>query len=104
VRPAAARPIPQAGPLIQEEDLLFAAMEDHRMGGEGGPIDAMREEHRIGRALVGAMNEAAPKAEHGRGAPTEIRVTGPIGKLSGGSSRSRSTARRDSRSSRLHPS
>lgn len=42
-----------------EEDLLFTAMEDHGIGGEGGPIDAMREEHRIGRALVRAMNESA---------------------------------------------
>jgi hemerythrin-like domain-containing protein len=45
----------------KEEDLLFAAMEDHGLGGAGGPIDAMREEHRIGRGLVRAMNEAAPK-------------------------------------------
>ena len=44
-----------------EEDLLFTAMEDHGMGGSGGPIEAMREEHRTGRALVRAMNEAAPK-------------------------------------------
>jgi len=45
----------------KEEDLLFAAMEEHGMGGEGGPIDALRDEHRTGRALVRAMNEAAPK-------------------------------------------
>jgi hemerythrin-like domain-containing protein len=45
----------------KEEDLLFAAMEDQGMGGEGGPIDAMRAEHRIGRSLVRAMNDAAPK-------------------------------------------
>lgn len=45
----------------KEEDLLFAAMEDHGMGGEGGPIDTMREEHRTGRALVRAMNESAPE-------------------------------------------
>jgi hemerythrin-like domain-containing protein len=45
----------------KEEDLLFAAMEDHGLGGEGGPIDALREEHRTGRALVRAMNDAAPK-------------------------------------------
>jgi hemerythrin-like domain-containing protein len=44
----------------KEEDLLFAAMEDHGMGGEGGPIEAMREEHRTGRALVRAMSAAAP--------------------------------------------
>jgi hemerythrin-like domain-containing protein len=44
-----------------EEDLLFAALEDHGMSGEGGPIDGLREEHRIGRALVRGMNDSAPK-------------------------------------------
>jgi hemerythrin-like domain-containing protein len=45
----------------KEEDLLFAAMEDHDMGGAGGPIDAMREEHRVGRALMRTMADAAPR-------------------------------------------
>ena len=44
-----------------EEDLLFAAMEDHGMGGAGGPIDAMREEHRTGRAMVRGMADTAPR-------------------------------------------
>jgi hemerythrin-like domain-containing protein len=55
----------------KEEDLLFAAMEDRGMGGVGGPIDAMREEHRFGRALVRAMNEAVPKLST---APAEARA------------------------------
>jgi hemerythrin-like domain-containing protein len=49
----------------KEEDLLFAAMEDHGVGGPGGPIDAMREEHRFGRSLVRSMADALPRLHAG---------------------------------------
>jgi hemerythrin-like domain-containing protein len=48
----------------KEEDLLFTTMEEHDLGA-AGPIAAMREEHRQGRALVRAMAAALGRLQAG---------------------------------------
>jgi hemerythrin-like domain-containing protein len=47
----------------KEEDVLFAALEEHGLG--GGPVDALREEHRYGRTLVRTMAAAVPAMRDG---------------------------------------
>jgi hemerythrin-like domain-containing protein len=42
----------------KEEDLLFAALEEHGLDGGTGPIAVMREEHQAGRSFVAAMADA----------------------------------------------
>ena len=51
-----------------EEDLLFAAMEEHGLAAPDGPLDAMREEHRHGRSLVRRMADAMPDLDAGEAA------------------------------------
>lgn len=46
----------------KEEDLLFVALEEH---GAGGPVSAMRDEHRHGRELVRRMSAALDLARGG---------------------------------------
>ncbi|HSJ33369.1 MAG TPA: hemerythrin domain-containing protein [Longimicrobiales bacterium] len=43
-----------------EEDVLFTTMEEHGLAAAGGPLEAMREEHRYGRSLVRTMADAIP--------------------------------------------
>jgi hemerythrin-like domain-containing protein len=43
----------------QEEDVLFPALEEQGMG--DGAIDALREEHRSGRALLRSIAEIVPR-------------------------------------------
>jgi hemerythrin-like domain-containing protein len=49
----------------QEEGLLFPELEATGMPREQGPIAVMLEEHRIGRALVGRMQDALPGIRDG---------------------------------------
>jgi hemerythrin-like domain-containing protein len=51
----------------KEEDLLFAALEEHDAEGTAGAISLMREEHRYGRALVAQMDHAADRMAGGDG-------------------------------------
>jgi hemerythrin-like domain-containing protein len=44
----------------KEERLLFPALEAAGVPRPGGPIEVLLEEHEQGRALVGALREAAP--------------------------------------------
>ena len=48
-----------------EEDVLFTTMEEHGLAAEGGPLEAMREEHRYGRSLVRGMADAIPALGNG---------------------------------------
>ena len=48
-----------------EEDVLFTAMEEHGIAAAGGPLEAMREEHRYGRSLVRAMADVIPALGNG---------------------------------------
>jgi hemerythrin-like domain-containing protein len=49
----------------KEEDLLFAALEEHGIAGSDGPVDALREEHRVGRTLVRNLADAVPRLRTG---------------------------------------
>lgn len=49
----------------KEEDRLFPAMEAAGIPREGGPIEVMLEEHRLGRELVRRMAEAAAGIREG---------------------------------------
>jgi hemerythrin-like domain-containing protein len=46
-----------------EEDVLFTTMEEHGLA--GGPLDAMREEHRVARTLVRALADTLPAIRAG---------------------------------------
>jgi hemerythrin-like domain-containing protein len=60
----------------KEEDLLFAALEDHGVPGGDGPIAAMREEHRAGRVIVAGMAAASQRHRAGAaGALDELLAT-----------------------------
>jgi hemerythrin-like domain-containing protein len=52
----------------KEEDLLFAALEEHGLPAEEGPLGMMRAEHRLGRSLVGALRAASERLRGGDGA------------------------------------
>jgi hemerythrin-like domain-containing protein len=61
----------------KEEDLLFAALEEHGVAGDDGPVAAMREEHRYGRELVGRMAAAVELLGAGAAdAPAALRRDG----------------------------
>jgi hemerythrin-like domain-containing protein len=49
----------------KEEDLLFAALEEHDADGTAGAIALMREEHTYGRTLVAQMDQAADRLARG---------------------------------------
>lgn len=49
----------------KEEDTLFPAMEANGFPSDAGPTAVMRHEHRVGRELVRAMQEALPAAVSG---------------------------------------
>lgn len=49
----------------KEEDVLFAALEEQGLPGDAGPIGALRDEHREGRAMVRAMLTALALARGG---------------------------------------
>ncbi|HSK17644.1 MAG TPA: hemerythrin domain-containing protein [Longimicrobiales bacterium] len=55
-----------------EEDVLFTTMEEHGIAAAGGPLEAMREEHRYGRSLVRVMADAIPALGNGH---AEARAT-----------------------------
>lgn len=48
----------------KEEDLLFAALEEHGIQGADGPIAALRTEHRHGRDLVRGMTATLDRARN----------------------------------------
>ena len=58
-----------------EEDVLFTTMEEHGLAAAGGPLEAMREEHRYGRALVRVMADAIPALGDGDAAARAAFVT-----------------------------
>jgi len=47
----------------KEEDLLFPAMEESGIPRDGGPIEAMLQEHDLGRSFVKGMREAKTQQE-----------------------------------------
>ncbi|HZD23000.1 MAG TPA: hemerythrin domain-containing protein [Acidimicrobiia bacterium] len=49
----------------KEEDLLFPRLTERGLSGEAGPITAMLEDHRMGRAYVGQMADSIDEAEAG---------------------------------------
>jgi hemerythrin-like domain-containing protein len=49
----------------QEEDLLFPELESRGMPRDAGPLAVMLQEHEMGRAFVGHMRKALPKARDG---------------------------------------
>jgi hemerythrin-like domain-containing protein len=44
----------------QEEKILFAAMQDHGVSGETGPLADLLHEHIVGRALISVLGDIAP--------------------------------------------
>ncbi|MGE5283764.1 MAG: hemerythrin domain-containing protein [Actinomycetota bacterium] len=57
----------------KEEDILFPAMEQAGVPGEGGPIGVMLAEHRSGRENIRKMGEAAERLGKGdRGATSQF--------------------------------
>ena len=47
----------------KEEGILFKVLEKHGVPVEGSPIGVMLEEHKLGRQLIGLMNEAVQAAD-----------------------------------------
>lgn len=57
----------------KEEDLLFETLTEHGFSRDVGPIAVMLEEHRLGRALVRQMADAASAYEGDAGAWSSVR-------------------------------
>ena len=49
----------------KEEDLLFPAMVEAGIPGEGGPIGVMLQEHVMGRGFIGGMSESLARYKEG---------------------------------------
>lgn len=60
---------------FKEEKILFPAMEEHGIPGEGGPIGMMLQEHEEGRGHVKAMMAAVEQFSTGTGAADELLLT-----------------------------
>ena len=60
---------------FKEEKVLFPAMEEHGIPGDGGPIGMMLQEHEEGRAHVKAMVAALEQLSTGSGAANEALLT-----------------------------
>jgi hemerythrin-like domain-containing protein len=52
--------------------VLFAALEERGLPGDAGPIGALRDEHREGRAMVRAMATALGRARDGDAAALHV--------------------------------
>ena len=60
---------------FKEEKILFPAMEEHGIPGEGGPIGMMLQEHEEGRAHVKAMIAAIEQFSTAIGAADDLLLT-----------------------------